>query len=149
MSGFAGPGANTSTVFPSLPNIVSLSLVAVNDVALASSPRYVASKSFCAGWHAIWVFASGPILMVAPVTTAGPLYALQPPKPATLSAAKLASAVMPAGTGVDVPETSYEDSFQFVPVIVPPVPPPLGADEQAAIRTPIAAIASSRTGTRR
>ena len=90
--------------------------------------------------------ASGPILRVAPVTMAGPLYALQPLEPETRPEAKVASTITPCGMSVVFPDTAKELRRHVTPSIVPPVPPAGFAElppvaEHAAVATAIAPMA--------
>ena len=119
--------------------------MAVKDVAAVRSGRYAFSTSAPGPAQAISVPASGPILSVAPVTTAGPLYELQPLEPDTRPDAKVASTITPCGTSVIFPDTANELRRQLMPSIVPPVPPAglgeLPAAVQAAVATAIAPMA--------
>ena len=96
--------------------------------------------------------ASGPILIAEPVTTAGPLYRLQPLVPVTLPVSNSASTASSAGTFVDVPADENEDSLQVIPSMVPPVPPAaldeLPVAEQAAVASTRAPIARPKANRR-
>ena len=72
-SGLAAPAAYASIVTPFTSYRVRASAVAVNDVAFARLARYAVSTSAPAPTQAIWVETSGPILIEAPVTVAGPV----------------------------------------------------------------------------
>ena len=80
------------------------------------------------------------------MTTAGPLYELQPLEPDTRPDAKVASTITPCGTSVFFPDTAKELRRQLTPSIVPPVPPAglgeLPAAVQAAVATAIAPMAN-------